>query len=92
MRWSCWDSGLDAEFCREVLYSNAAISGGEDYYHGDGWQSKWLHEVMQFNVQAVVPRDSDAETFCPALNAVARGMMFLPGIGYNSTESWSPVI
>ncbi|MDI8993045.1 undecaprenyl diphosphate synthase family protein, partial [Salmonella enterica subsp. enterica serovar Anatum] len=41
---------------------------------------KWLHEVMQFNVQAVVPRDSDAETFVLALNAVARGMMFLPGV------------
>ncbi|MGG7053943.1 DNA-binding response regulator, partial [Salmonella enterica subsp. enterica] len=45
-----------------------------------------LHEVMQYNVQAVVPGDSDAETFVLALNAVARWMMFLPGDWFNSTE------
>ncbi|EDN1783657.1 DNA-binding response regulator [Salmonella enterica subsp. enterica serovar Derby] len=81
------DSCLDAEFCREVLQRTAqqfpevkiiitAMDGSQ----------KWLHEVMQFNVQAVVPRDSDAETFVLALNAVARGMMFLPGDWLNSTE------
>ncbi len=81
------DSGLDAEFCREVLQRTAqqfpevkiiitAMDGSQ----------KWLHEVMQFNVQVVVPRDSDAETFVLALNAVARGMMFLPGDWLNSTE------
>ncbi|EFR5057833.1 response regulator transcription factor [Salmonella enterica] len=81
------DSGLDAEFCREVLQRTAqqfpevkiiitAMDGSQ----------KWLHEVMQFNVQAVEPRDSDAETFVLALNAVARGMMFLPGDWLNSTE------
>ncbi|HCS4335574.1 TPA: response regulator transcription factor [Salmonella enterica] len=81
------DSGLDAEFCREVLQRIAqqfpevkiiitAMDGSQ----------KWLHEVMQFNVQAVVPRDSDAETFVLALNAVARGMMFLQGDWLNSTE------
>ncbi|ECQ2780528.1 response regulator transcription factor [Salmonella enterica] len=81
------DSGLDAEFCREVLQRTAqqfpevkiiitAMDGSQ----------KWLHEVMQFNVQAVVPRDSDAETFVLALNAVARGMMFLAGDWLNSTE------
>ncbi|EAA6839656.1 response regulator transcription factor [Salmonella enterica] len=81
------DSGLDAEFCREVLQRTAqqfpevkiiitAMDGSQ----------KWLHEVMQFNVQAVVPRDSDAETFVLALNAIARGMMFLPGDWLNSTE------
>ncbi|EBU4292959.1 response regulator transcription factor [Salmonella enterica] len=81
------DSGLDAELCREVLQRIAqqfpevkiiitAMDGSQ----------KWLHEVMQFNVQAVVPRDSDAETFVLALNAVARGMMFLPGDWLNSTE------
>ncbi|CAI3053447.1 response regulator transcription factor [Salmonella enterica subsp. enterica] len=81
------DSGLDAEFCREVLQRIAqqfpevkiiitAMDGSQ----------KWLHEVMQFNVQAVVPRDSDAETFVLALNAVARGMMFLPEDWLNSTE------
>ncbi|EIH3009060.1 response regulator transcription factor [Salmonella enterica subsp. enterica serovar Adelaide] len=81
------DSGLDTEFCREVLQRIAqqfpevkiiitAMDGSQ----------KWLHEVMQFNVQAVVPRDSDAETFVLALNAVARGMMFLSGDWLNSTE------
>lgn len=81
------DSGLDAEFCREVLQRTVqqfpevkiiitAMDGSQ----------KWLHEVMQFNVQAVVPRNSDAETFVLALNAVARGMMFLPGDWLNSTE------
>ncbi|EAW4168746.1 response regulator transcription factor [Salmonella enterica] len=81
------DGGLDAEFCREVLQRTAqkfpevkiiitAMDGSQ----------KWLHEVMQFNVQAVVPRDSDAETFVLALNTVARGMIFLPGDWLNSSE------
>lgn len=81
------DGGLDAEFCREVLQRIArqfpevkiiitAMEGSQ----------KWLHEMMQFNVQAVVPRDSDADTFALALNTVARGMMFLPGNWLNSTE------
>ncbi|EMA5679429.1 response regulator transcription factor [Salmonella enterica] len=81
------DSGLDAEFCREVLQRTAQqfpevkiiITAMDN-------SQKWLHEVMQFNVQAVVPRDSDAETFVLALNTVARGMMFLPGDWLNSTE------
>ncbi|EBW5245203.1 DNA-binding response regulator [Salmonella enterica subsp. enterica serovar Give] len=81
------DSGLDAEFCREVLQRIAQQFPGVKIIITamDGSQ-KWLHEVMQFNVQAVVPRDSDAETFVLALNAVARGMMFLPGDWLNSTE------
>lgn len=81
------DGGLDAEFCREVLQRIArqfpevkiiitAMEGSQ----------KWLHEMMPFNVQAVVPRDSDADTFALALNTVARGMMFLPGNWLNSTE------
>ncbi|EMD8241431.1 response regulator transcription factor [Salmonella enterica] len=81
------DGGQDAEFCREVLQKIArqfpevkiiitAMEGSQ----------KWLHEMMQFNVQAVVPRDSDADTFALALNTVARGMMFLPGNWLNSTE------
>ncbi|EDU4661376.1 response regulator transcription factor [Salmonella enterica subsp. diarizonae] len=81
------DGGLDAEFCREVLQRIArqfpevkiiitAMEGSQ----------KWLHEMMQFNVQAVVPRDSDADTFALALNTVARVMMFLPGNWLNSTE------
>ncbi|EGP0215703.1 TPA: response regulator transcription factor [Salmonella enterica subsp. enterica serovar 1,4,[5],12:i:-] len=81
------DSGLDAEFCREVLQRTAQQFPEVKIIITvmDGSQ-KWLHEVMQFNVQAVVPRDSDAETFVLALNAVARGMMFLPGDWLNSTE------
>ncbi|EHV1581582.1 response regulator transcription factor [Salmonella enterica] len=81
------DSGLDAEFCREVLQRIAQQFPEVKIITTamDGSQ-KWLHEVMQFNVQAVVPRDSDAETFVLALNAVARGMMFLPGDWLNSTE------
>ncbi|ECA1248982.1 response regulator transcription factor [Salmonella enterica] len=81
------DSGLDAEFCREVLQRIAQqFSEVKIIITAMDGSQKWLHEVMQFNVQAVVPRDSDAETFVLALNAVARGMMFLPGDWLNSTE------
>lgn len=81
------DSGLDAEFCREVLQRIAQqFPEVKIIITAMGGSQKWLHEVMQFNVQAVVPRDSDAETFVLALNAVARGMMFLPGDWLNSTE------
>lgn len=81
------DSGLDAEFCREVLQRTVQqFPEVEIIITAMDGSQKWLHEVMQFNVQAVVPRDSDAETFVLALNAVARGMMFLPGDWLNSTE------
>ncbi|EAA1041686.1 DNA-binding response regulator [Salmonella enterica subsp. enterica] len=81
------DSGLDAEFCREVLQRTAQqFPEVKIIITAMGGSQKWLHEVMQFNVQAVVPRDSDAETFVLALNAVVRGMMFLPGDWLNSTE------
>ncbi|EAN8775932.1 DNA-binding response regulator [Salmonella enterica subsp. enterica serovar Oslo] len=81
------DSGLDAEFCREVLQRIAQqFPEVKIIITAMDSSQKWLHEVMQFNVQAVVPRDSDAETFVLALNAVARGMMFLPGDWLNSTE------
>ncbi|HHT0792010.1 TPA: response regulator transcription factor [Salmonella enterica subsp. enterica serovar Enteritidis] len=81
------DSGLDAEFCREVLQRTVQqFPEVKIIITAMGGSQKWLHEVMQFNVQAVVPRDSDAETFVLALNAVARGMMFLPGDWLNSTE------
>ncbi|EAV5846334.1 response regulator transcription factor [Salmonella enterica] len=81
------DSGLDAEFCREVLQRIAQqFPEVKIIITAMDCSQKWLHEVMQFNVQAVVPRDSDAETFVLALNAVARGMMFLPGDWLNSTE------
>ncbi|EBU8552592.1 DNA-binding response regulator [Salmonella enterica subsp. enterica serovar Telelkebir] len=81
------DSGLDAEFCREVLQRTAQqFPEVKIIITAMGGSQKRLHEVMQFNVQAVVPRDSDAETFVLALNAVARGMMFLPGDWLNSTE------
>ncbi|EGM2641805.1 response regulator transcription factor [Salmonella enterica] len=81
------DSGLDAEFCLEVLQRTAQqFPEVKIIITAMGGSQKWLHEVMQFNVQAVVPRDSDAETFVLALNAVARGMMFLPGDWLNSTE------
>ncbi|HFW3472848.1 TPA: response regulator transcription factor [Salmonella enterica subsp. enterica serovar Waycross] len=81
------DSGLDAEFCREVLQRTAQqFPEVKIIITAMGGSQKWLHEVMQFNVQAVVPCDSDAETFVLALNAVARGMMFLPGDWLNSTE------
>ncbi|EGT7893588.1 response regulator transcription factor [Salmonella enterica] len=81
------DSGLDAEFCREVLQRTAQqFPEVKIIITAMGGSQKWLHEVMQFNVQAVVSRDSDAETFVLALNAVARGMMFLPGDWLNSTE------
>lgn len=81
------DGGLDAEFCREVLQRTAQqFPEVKIIITAMDSSQKWLHEVMQFNVQAVVPRDSDAETFVLALNTVARGMMFLPGDWLNSTE------
>lgn len=81
------DSGLDAEFCREVLQRTAQqFPEAKIIITAMDGSQKWLHEVMQFNVQVVVPRDSDAETFVLALNTVARGMMFLPGDWLNSTE------
>ncbi|ECG8589895.1 response regulator transcription factor [Salmonella enterica subsp. salamae] len=82
------DGGLEAEFCRWLLQRTVQhfpevkiiITATES-------SQKWLHDMMPYNVQAIVPRDSDAETFALALNTVVRGMLFLPGDWLNSTET-----
>lgn len=40
---------------------------------------KGLQELTQYNVLAIISRDSEPEKFVLAINSVAMGMMFLPG-------------
>ncbi|GAB5070040.1 response regulator transcription factor [Citrobacter sedlakii] len=73
------DGDLDGEFCRWLLQTlvqrfpqvRALISVTD-------CSKKWLQEMVQYNVLAIVPRDSVAEKFALALNSVAMGMLFLP--------------
>ncbi|WP_336219996.1 response regulator transcription factor [Citrobacter amalonaticus] len=39
---------------------------------------KGFQDLAQYNVHALIPRDSDAEIFVLAINSVKMGMMFLP--------------
>ena len=73
------DGDLDGEFCRGILQRIAELfSAVKVLITATDCRKKWLQEVTQLNVLAVVPRDSDAETFTLAINSVAMGMMFLP--------------
>ena len=82
------DGDLDAEFCRSLLQQIAQrYSAVKVLVTATDCRKRWLQEVTQLNVLAIVPRDSDAETFTLALNSVAMGMMFIPRDCITATES-----
>ncbi|EMF0717114.1 response regulator transcription factor [Citrobacter sp. Marseille-Q6884] len=82
------DGDFDGEFCRELLQKIAqSFSAVKVLITATDCRKKWLQEVTQLNVLAIVPRDSDVETFVLALNSVAMGMMFLPRDCLTSPES-----
>lgn len=84
------DGDLDAEFCRSLLQQIAQrYSAVKVLVTATDCRKRWLQEVTQLNVLAIVPRDSDAETFTLALNSVAMGMMFIPRDCITATESSS---
>lgn len=73
------DGDQDAEFCRDLLQQIAQrFSTVKVLVTATDCRKKWLQEVTQLNVLAIVPRDSDAETFTLALNSIAMGMIFIP--------------
>ena len=81
------DGDFDAEFCRSLLQQIAErFAMVKVLVTATDCRKKWLQEVTQLNVLAIVPRDSDAETFTLALNSVAIGMMFIPRDCITATE------
>ncbi|MFJ7173327.1 helix-turn-helix transcriptional regulator [Citrobacter freundii] len=73
------DGDQDAEFCRNLLQQIAQrFSMVKVLVTATDCRKKWLQEVTQLNVLAIVPRASDAETFTLALNSIAMGMIFIP--------------
>ena len=73
------DGDFDAEFCRSLLQQIAErFAKVKVLVTATDCRKKWLQEVTQLNVLAIVPRDSDAETFTLALNSIAMGMVFIP--------------
>lgn len=82
------DGDLDAEFCCSLLQQIAErFATVKVLVTATDCRKKWLQEVTKLNVLAIVPRDSDAETFTLALNSVAMGMMFIPRDCITATES-----
>ena len=82
------DGDQDAEFCRNLLQQIAQrFSTVKVLVTATNSRKKWLQEVTQLNVLAIVPRDSDAETFTLALNSIAMGMVFIPRDCMTTPES-----
>lgn len=74
------DGDLDGEFCRWLLQTMVArFPLVKALISVTDCGKKWLHEMVQYNVLAIVPRDAEPEKFLLALNSVAMGMLFLPG-------------
>lgn len=74
------DGDLEIEFCYWLLEKTVQqFPQLKVLVTASDCGKKGLAELTQFNVLAVVPRDSGAETFALALNSVVMGMMFLPG-------------
>lgn len=73
------DGDLDGEFCRWLLQTLVQrFPQVRTLISVTDCSKKWLQEMVQYNVLAIVPRDSVAEKFALALNSVAMGMLFLP--------------
>ncbi|HFZ1709697.1 TPA: response regulator transcription factor [Citrobacter sedlakii] len=73
------DGDLDGEFCRWLLQTLVQrFPQVRILISVTDCSKKWLQEMVQYNVLAIVPRDSVAEKFALALNSVAMGMLFLP--------------
>ena len=82
------DGDFDAEFCRSLLQQIAErFAKVKVLVTATDCRKKWLQEVTQLNVLAIVPRDSDAETFTLALNSIAMGMVFIPRDCMTTPES-----
>ncbi|HCL6626999.1 TPA: response regulator transcription factor [Citrobacter amalonaticus] len=74
------DGDLDGEFCRWLLQKTVQqFPLVKTLIIATDCGKKGLQELAQYNVLAIIPRDSEAEKFALAINSVAMGMMFLPG-------------
>ncbi|POT55536.1 helix-turn-helix transcriptional regulator [Citrobacter amalonaticus] len=82
------DGDMDGEFCRWLLQKTVQqFSQVKVLITATDCSKKWLQEMTQLRVLAIVPRDSSAETFALALNSLAMGMMFLPGQWLSAPDS-----
>ena len=79
------DGDLDGEFCRWILQKAAQqFPLVKTLIIATDCGKKGLQELTQYNVLAIISRDSEPEKFVLAINSVAMGMMFLPGEWLNS--------
>ncbi|HBU6132350.1 response regulator transcription factor [Enterobacter sp. 168J2] len=42
-------------------------------------ESRWVEQLMQLNVMAIIPRNANPERFAAVLDSVSRGMVCFPG-------------
>ncbi|AKE60512.1 response regulator transcription factor [Citrobacter farmeri] len=83
------DGDLDGDFCRWLLQKTVQqFPLVKTLIIATDCGKKGLQELAQYNVLAIISRDSEAEKFVLAINSVAMGMMFLPGewLTTSSTE------
>lgn len=74
------DGDLDGEFCRWLLQKTVQqFPLVKTLIIATDCGKKGLQELAQYNVLAIIPRDSEPEKFALAINSVAMGMMLLPG-------------
>ncbi|WP_270421915.1 helix-turn-helix transcriptional regulator [Citrobacter amalonaticus] len=74
------DGDLDGEFCRWILQKTVQqFPLVKTLIIATDCAKKGLQELTQYNVLAIISRDSEPEKFVLAINSVAMGMMFLPG-------------
>lgn len=74
------DGDLDGDFCRWLLQKTVQqFPLVKTLIIATDCSKKGLQELAQYNVLAIISRDSEAEKFVLAINSVAMGMMFLPG-------------
>lgn len=73
------DGEMDHGFCQWLLQEKfQQFPDSKSIVVVNEYNRAWLHDMMAFNVQAVISRDASIEVFVQTIKSVLRGLMCLP--------------
>jgi DNA-binding CsgD family transcriptional regulator len=71
---------------------HASLSGDTCDYGSGEKEARWVEQLMQRNVMAIIPRNANPERFAAVLDSVSRGMVCFPGSGLDSNVASGIII
>ncbi|WP_052282923.1 helix-turn-helix transcriptional regulator [Kluyvera genomosp. 1] len=74
------DGEMDHDFCRWVLQEKyQQFPDSKGIIVANEYNRAWLHDMMTFNVQAIISRNASIEAFVKTIKSVMCGLICLPG-------------